>query len=59
MFFDYSRNGNPYYCPHCNFENNILCTNKINWNVDIINVDFTDPNMSSKICNDIDIFFSK
>ena len=26
-----------------------MCTNKINWNVDIINVDFTDPNMSSKI----------
>ena len=59
MFFDYSVSGNPGKCPHCNNIKDKLCTDRLNWDITLIDINFQNVNLNTDIYNSVENFLKK
>jgi hypothetical protein len=59
MFFDYLESGNPYGCLYCKNNKDYLCTSRFDWEVTIMNIDYTDRNINNKIYYFVEDFLLK
>jgi hypothetical protein len=59
MFFDFSNSGNPGECPHCNNSKDKLCTDRFNWDITLININFQNVNLNIDIYNSLENFLKK